>query len=115
MTTQSAPYVITKFDRVNIITEECPRVAELLAEYGIHCAGCFFSENDTLETGGQMHGLSDTELDEMIMEINGELEKEWRIENSKHEIRNSKQIQNTPPKADQPLAENDKNAKRLEH
>lgn len=78
MNKQSAPYVITKFDRVNIMTEECPRVGELLAEYGIHCAGCYFSEEDTLETGGQMHGMSDEELDEMIEEINGQLEKEWR-------------------------------------
>jgi hypothetical protein len=81
--TQSAPYVITKFDRVNIITEECPRVAELLAEYGIHCAGCFFSEDDTLQIGAQMHGLSDEELDDMVLEINGELEKEWREKHKK--------------------------------
>lgn len=58
--------------------EECPRAAELLEEYGIHCVGCFFSENDTLETGGAMHNMSDEEVDEMIEEINGELEKEWR-------------------------------------
>jgi hypothetical protein len=80
MNNQSAPYVITKFDRVNIITEESPRAAELLAEYGIHCVGCFFSENDTLETGGQMHGLTDSEVDEMIDEINTQLEKEWMEE-----------------------------------
>lgn len=81
MTTQSAPYVITKFDKVNIIMDESPRAAELLADYGIHCVGCFFSEDDTLETGGQMHGMTDEEVDEMIDEINTELEKEWREEN----------------------------------
>lgn len=80
MTNQSAPYVITKFDKVNIIMDESPRAAELLAEYGIHCVGCFFSEDDTLETGGQMHGMTDEEVDEMIDEINTELEKEWREE-----------------------------------
>ncbi len=83
MTTQSAPYVITKFDKVNILTQESPRAAELLAEYGIHCAGCYFSEDDTLQIGGQMHGLSDEEVDDMVEEINQELEKEWRESHKK--------------------------------
>ena len=84
MNKQTAPFVLSKFDRVNIIMEESPRAAELLAEYGIHCVGCYFSEEDTLETGGELHGMSDEEIDEMIEEINGQLEKEWKVENSKH-------------------------------
>lgn len=79
----SAPYVISKFDIVTVIFEESPRAAELLAEYGLHCVGCYFSENDTLQIGGQMHGMSDEEIDEMIGEINGQLEKEWREEHKK--------------------------------
>jgi hypothetical protein len=82
MSKQSSPYVVTKFDRVNIIMEESPRAAELLAEYGIHCVGCFFGENDTLQDGGPIHGMSAEEVDEMIEEINQELEKEWRAEMS---------------------------------
>jgi hypothetical protein len=74
----NGPYVITKFDKVTIFTEECPRAAELLAEYGIHCVGCFFGENDTLETGARMHNMTDAEMNEMIDEINTQLEKEWR-------------------------------------
>jgi len=83
MNNHNAPYVITKFDRVNTIMEESPRAAELLTEYGIHCVGCFFSEEDTLETGGQLHGMDDSEVDEMIEEINGQLEKEWREKHKK--------------------------------
>lgn len=79
----NGPYVITKFDKVAVFTQECPRAAELLGEYGIHCVGCFFSENDTLETGARMHNMTDEEMDEMINEINGQLEKEWREENKK--------------------------------
>jgi hypothetical protein len=82
MSKQSSPYVVTKFDRVNIIMEESPRAAELLAEYGIHCVGCFFGENVTLQDGGPIHGMSAEEVDEMIEEINQELEKEWRAEMS---------------------------------
>ena len=79
----NAPYVISKFDKVAIFTEECPRVAELLAEYGIHCVGCFFSEDDTLETGARMHNMTDADMDNMIDEINAQLEKEWREKNKK--------------------------------
>lgn len=87
----SKPYVITKFDKVATLIEECPRAGELLAEYGIHCVGCFFSENDTLETGAKLHNMTDEEMDAMIDEINGQLEKEWREENSaKFKSQNSK-------------------------
>ena len=75
---QAKVYVLTKFDLLSTITQECPRAAELLAEYGLHCVSCFANEYDTLETGAQMHGMSDEEMQEMIEEINEELEKEAR-------------------------------------
>lgn len=83
----NGPYVITKFDKVAVFAEECPRAAELLTDYGIHCVGCFFSEEDTLETGAKLHNMTDKELDEMIDEINGQLEKEWREKNKPAEAR----------------------------
>jgi hypothetical protein len=47
-------YVITKFDPLSIILQECPRAGELLAE-----------------------------VDEMIDEINQQLDKEWQKEQKK--------------------------------
>lgn len=75
-TEQSKVYVITKYDLLSTITEECPRAAELLAEYGLHCVNCFANESDTLEMGAQTHGMTDEEMNEMIEEINQQLEKE---------------------------------------
>jgi hypothetical protein len=69
-------YVVTKFDQLRTVVEECPRAGELLAEYGLHCVNCFANEYDTVETGGKVHGMTDDEIDEMVDEINGELEKE---------------------------------------
>lgn len=71
-------YVITKYDLLGMIMQECPRAAELLAEYGLHCISCSMSDFDTLETGAQIHGMSDEDMDEMIDEINIQLEKETR-------------------------------------
>ncbi len=73
-----SPYAVTRYDSFRIILEECPRVGELLAEYGLHCANCFMNEADTIETGAQLHGMSEASMLEMIDEINTELEKEWR-------------------------------------
>ncbi|HSW88196.1 MAG TPA: DUF1858 domain-containing protein [Candidatus Saccharimonadales bacterium] len=75
---QSKVYVLTKFDLLGTVMQECPRAAELLAEYGLHCISCFANEYDTLEMGAQVHGMSDEEMQEMIEEINEQLEKEAR-------------------------------------
>lgn len=77
---QAKVYVLTKFDLLGVIMQECPRAAELLAEYGLHCVSCFANEYDTLEMGAQVHGMSDEEMQEMIEEINEQLEKEAREE-----------------------------------
>ena len=73
-------YVITKFDPLSVVLQECPRAGELLAEYGLHCVSCFANEFDTIATGAEMHNMSQEEVDEMIDEINGQLDKEWRKE-----------------------------------
>ena len=77
---QKPLFVVTKYDPMNVIMEECHRAAELLAEYGLHCINCFMNEYDTLEMGAQVHGMTENETQEMINEINNELEKEWREE-----------------------------------
>jgi hypothetical protein len=76
-------YVITKFDPLSIILQECPRAGELLAEYGLHCVSCFANEFDTIATGAEMHNMSRDEVDEMIDEINQQLDKEWQKEQKK--------------------------------
>lgn len=80
MDKQASPYVLTRYDPLRVVMEECPRAAELLAEYGLHCVNCFANEYDTLEMGAQMHEMEESEMLEMIDEINTELEKEWRRE-----------------------------------
>ena len=77
------PYVLTKYALVADIMRDCPRAVEMLSEYGIHCVSCFASEIDTLEQGAFVHAMTEEELDEMVLEINNELEKEWREEHKK--------------------------------
>ncbi|MEK6913021.1 MAG: DUF1858 domain-containing protein [Nanoarchaeota archaeon] len=62
--------IITKDTPVKELIDEHPEVQEILMEYGLHCAGCSFSEFDTLEDGAMMHGLDDEDMDLMIKDVN---------------------------------------------
>jgi len=79
-------YVITKFDLLKIVVDECPRAGELLAEYGLHCVTCFANEFDTIATGAEMHSMTDDDVDTMIDEINEQLDKEWQEEQKKGHV-----------------------------
>lgn len=79
---KSSSYVLTKNTILSEIVGESPRTAGLLSEYGLHCVNCFASTFDTLETGAQVHGMSDDEMEQMIDEINIQLAKEEYEKNS---------------------------------
>ena len=81
LTNYNAAYVLTKSDLLLNVSQESPRAAELLAEYGLHCLTCFFNEFDTLEMGAQVHGMTQEEVADMITEINAQLEKEFIEQN----------------------------------
>lgn len=89
----TGPYVLKKSDLLINVAKDSPRAAEMLTEYGLHCLTCFLREYETLEIGAKVHGMSDTELDDMISDINARLEKEWKEQtgkNTKHKMINSK-------------------------
>lgn len=73
---EKQPYVLDKYKVLAEVAEESPRAAELLTEYGLHCANCFANQFDTLEQGAQLHEMSDKDIDQMVDEINEELERE---------------------------------------
>lgn len=81
LTDSNAPYVLTKSDLLLNVSQESPRAAELLAEYGLHCLNCFFNEFDTLEMGAAVHGMTQEEVSDMITDINTQLEKEFTEQN----------------------------------
>jgi len=83
LTNSNQTYVLTKTQILMTVANESPRAAELLADYGLHCISCFFSEYDTLEMGAKVHGMSDTDVDDMVTEINTQLEKEFKEQQKK--------------------------------
>jgi len=62
---------ITKETNIGELAMEYPELARVLAEdYGLHCVGCFAASFDTIETGAQIHGMDETEIDEMVDRLN---------------------------------------------
>lgn len=84
----AAQYVLKKTVLLQDVAHDCPRAAELLTEYGLHCLTCYLREYDTLEMGAKVHGMTDEELDNMIDEINKQLEKELKDQNK--QLKNQK-------------------------
>ncbi len=46
-----------------------PDAAGILEAYGLHCHGCAFGSMDTLETGALSHGLTDTDIENMVNDL----------------------------------------------
>lgn len=69
-------YLLSKTDSITQIVENSPRAVELLIEYGISCTNCVLKQFDTLETGAQLHGMSEDEIQTMVDEINEVLKEE---------------------------------------
>ena len=67
---------ITKETAIGEIIESCPKAAEILLGYGVHCVGCHVSPFEALGDGFRGHGLGDTEINEAVEKINAEIQKE---------------------------------------
>ncbi|MBI4091536.1 DUF1858 domain-containing protein [candidate division WWE3 bacterium] len=61
---------ITKHDNLGELVERYPQLVEVLLDFGLHCAGCFANSFDTLEMGAKVHGMVDSEIDEMVGRLN---------------------------------------------
>lgn len=52
------------------LAEKYPEVVDfLIYEYGFHCIGCFVSEFETLIEGAQVHGITGSDFDEMMLRV----------------------------------------------
>ena len=47
-----------------------PEAVEVLMDYGLHCVGCAANSFDTVEMGTKIHGMSDEEINEMMVKVN---------------------------------------------
>ncbi|PJA86726.1 MAG: disulfide oxidoreductase, partial [Candidatus Moranbacteria bacterium CG_4_9_14_3_um_filter_42_9] len=60
------PRKVKKEDNLAEVIFKYPKVAEVLLDYGLHCVGCAANSFDTIEMGAKLHGMSGTEIDEIV-------------------------------------------------
>ena len=51
-------FVVNKNMTIGEVIRQDPDTAALLNQYGMHCTSCPFSQMESLEQAGQVHGLS---------------------------------------------------------
>lgn len=62
--------IVTRETNLGEVVRQWPETAKLMLEYGLHCAGCFANQFDSVEQGAAVHGMDDDELNEMLDRIN---------------------------------------------
>ncbi|KKQ36117.1 MAG: hypothetical protein US52_C0008G0016 [candidate division WS6 bacterium GW2011_GWA2_37_6] len=64
-------FVIKKDTPIIEITERFPDIGSYLVdEYGFFCIGCPLSVTETIYDGALVHGLTESEAEELIRELN---------------------------------------------
>lgn len=61
---------ITKDMTIGDVVKKYPAAIEPLQEAGVHCVGCHVSYHENLEQGLKGHGMSDEEIDAVMVSIN---------------------------------------------
>lgn len=51
-----------------------PKAGDILAAYGLHCFQCAFNTMDSLDAGARSHGLTDIDIENMMIDLQELLE-----------------------------------------
>lgn len=62
--------MITKEMTMGEIIDKYPFAAEIMLAYGLHCVGCHVNPYESLENGALGHGMSESEIESMLTELN---------------------------------------------
>ena len=77
--------LITKEMTIGEVVAKYPAVIEPLQAAGVHCVGCHVSYSESLEQGFKGHGMSDEDVDAVIVKLN-EAVVEYKLEEGKEFI-----------------------------
>ena len=61
---------LTKDIMIGDLVENYPQLGQvLMEEYGFHCIGCMAAGMETLEQGALVHGMSQKEIEKMVVDL----------------------------------------------
>lgn len=61
---------IKKTDKIADVVSKNPEAAEVMFNCGMFCVGCPAAMMETIEDGCKGHGMTDEQIDEMVVELN---------------------------------------------
>lgn len=61
---------ITRKTKIGELLKVNPELAEVLMGAGMGCVGCPAAQMETLEEGCQAHGISDEDIDKLLIKVN---------------------------------------------
>lgn len=61
---------ITKETNIKEAVKANPKAEEIFYEAGLGCAGCMFSEMESIEEGLMAHGMGEEDVEEILEELN---------------------------------------------
>ena len=61
---------ITKDMTLGELVQKHPEAAMVLANRGMHCIGCGMAAHETIEQGARAHGMSDSDIEQMMDDMN---------------------------------------------
>ncbi len=70
MTEQQTEQIITKEMTMGEIIQKYPEAADIMQSYGLHCFGCHVNVFESLEQGSAGHGMTDEQVNDMLIELN---------------------------------------------
>ncbi len=77
--------LITGNMTVSEVVLNYPTSVSILMAYGLHCFDCGGAEIETLEEGTVGHGMSQEELDLLLIDLNEEAQKQEKMKKEKKE------------------------------
>jgi hybrid cluster-associated redox disulfide protein len=66
---------ITRNSKIGDVLQEHPEAIPVLMEAGIGCVGCPRAQQETIEEGLKVHGLSDSQIDQIVSTMNSASDK----------------------------------------
>ena len=61
---------ITRKTKIGELLETKPELAEVLMGSGMGCCGCPMAQMETLEEGCKAHGMSEKDVDKLLVKVN---------------------------------------------
>jgi len=66
---------ITKEMTIGKVLEDYPKSIFVFMDYGVHCVGCAFAQNDTIEGAAKIHRL---DLKKLLKDLNKKIKNKER-------------------------------------